>query len=61
MEQEIKWVVTLGADEDHVVHVYLNGEVIGPPVNTVFGGMLVNFLRLAGEDITNVISKELGA
>ena len=61
MEDEIRWKVTIGPGECWGVMIYINDEKVGHDMSTYMTETVVKFLRNAGQDIVDVVSRELGA
>lgn len=61
MEDEIKWEVSLVPDNVVGVALSLNGITVGPAMTPSIGHQVLEFMRLSGQEIADVVSKELGA
>jgi len=61
MEDEIKWEVSLVPDSVAGVALSLNGITVGPAMPPSIGYQVLEFMRLSGQEIVDVVSKELGA
>jgi len=61
MEAEVRWKVIVGPGETWGTMIYINDEKVGYDMETKLALDIVRFLRDAGQDIIDVVSKELGA
>lgn len=59
MTQEIKWKVTLGAAEPGGLIVQINDQEIGHPLTPYAASIIVDYLRMNGQDIIDIVSEEL--
>ena len=61
MEDEIRWKVSMVQGEVGGFGITINKERVGPDMTSTVAKNVIEFLRLAGQDIIDVVSRELGA